>query len=138
MTPKRKSSKPPIVQAAVIHRRAVGHSKSKIARDLKMNRRTVDRILSDAEVHEFVERSKGVIFRALPDIAETYVAGAKDKFERAESALERLQVIPARQSDGGGLTLNNFVGIGTLGRPDARRVISEEPEATGSLERTVR
>jgi len=129
---KRKSNKPKAVQAAVIAKRVLGESQRQIAKDLGISRSTVGVILSEAELGQLVERSKAVIFSALPKIAETYVAGAAEKFERAESALERLNVIPTKGA-GGGLTLNNFIGIGSLARPDTRKPLLPEPKATGEL-----
>jgi DNA-binding transcriptional regulator LsrR (DeoR family) len=126
---KRKSKKAPVVQAAIIAKRVLGESQRQIAKDLGINRRTVGTILNDAEVHQLVERSKAVIFSALPEIAETYAKGAAESFERSESALERLKVIPTRDT-GGGLTLNNFIGIGNLRRPDVTKPVLPEPKAT--------
>ena len=126
---KRKSNKPKVVQAAVIAKRISGESQRQIAKDLGISRSTVGVILSEAELGQFIERSKAVIFSALPKIAETYAKGAAESFERAESTLERLKVIPTRDA-GGGLTLNNFIGIGNLPRPDARKAVLAKPKAT--------
>ena len=129
MKKKRKTNKAPAVQAAVAAKRASGQSKSQISRDLGISRNTVDVILSEAELSNFVERSKAVIFSALPKIAEVYARRAEETFQQAESTLERMKVIPTRET-GGGLTLNNFIGIGNLRRPDAGKPLLEEPKTT--------
>jgi hypothetical protein len=126
---KRKSNKSPAVSAAVIAKRIAGQSKRQIAKDLSIGRNTVTAILSDTELSQLVEQSKAVIFSALPKIAETYAKGAAESFERSESALERLKVIPTRDA-GGGFSINNFVGIGSLRRPDTRKPVLSEPKAT--------
>jgi DNA-binding transcriptional regulator LsrR (DeoR family) len=126
---KRKSNKPEVVQAAVIAKRVSGESQRQIAKDLGISRSTVGVILSEAELGQFVDRSKAVIFSALPKIAETYAKGAAESFERSESALERLKVIPTRDA-AGSVNFNNFIGIGNLRRPDDRKPVLPEPKAT--------
>jgi hypothetical protein len=127
---KRKSNKPKAVQAAVFVKRAAGESKRKIAKDLEISRNTVTAILDDTELNQFVERGKSIIFAAIPDAAIMYTKGAKEKFEHSESMLERLKVIPTRDAGNSGLTLNNFIGIGNLRRPDDRKPVLPEPKAT--------
>jgi len=134
---KRKSNKPPVVQAAVIAKRAAGSSINQIAKDLGINRRTVDTILDDAEVRNFVDRGKRKIFAACEAMADVYLKGAKKNYGEAKDFCERLKMIPARPDAVAGGNANLFIGIGNLPRPDFGKPVQPQPETTGSLARTV-
>jgi hypothetical protein len=126
---KRKSNKPKAVQAAVIAKRVLGDSQRRIAKDLGISRSTVGVILSEAELDQFVQHGKSGLAELIPDAVTTYGSGVKSNVDRAESFLERMRVLPAKESSGS-LTLNNFIGIGNLPRPDARKPLLSEPKAT--------
>jgi len=51
------SSKPPAVKAAVALKRGEGKSKAQIAREMRIDRETVARILAEPEISEAVEAS---------------------------------------------------------------------------------
>jgi hypothetical protein len=60
------SLKPPAVKAAVALKRGEGKSKSQIAREMKIDRETVTRILADPEINEAIEASRSRCVAMLP------------------------------------------------------------------------
>jgi len=64
--PKCTSRKAPQVQQAVIAKRLQGDSKRQIARDLDVNRRTVDRILSESQIEEAVAQGRSRLVEMVP------------------------------------------------------------------------
>lgn len=130
MSKKGKSAKSPVVQGAVIAKHLTGASKSQIARDLRIGRNTVYRILSEAEMNTFVEQGKSAMFELIPDAIAAYGTGVKADRVVAESHLERMKVLPVKETSAGGGTINNFIGIGSLARPDTRKPVLAEPKTT--------
>jgi hypothetical protein len=60
------SLKPPAVKAAVALKRGEGKSKAQIAREMRIDRETVTRILADPEIHEALEASRSRCVAMLP------------------------------------------------------------------------
>ena len=91
------SRKPAAVKAAVIARYVEGKQKAEIARELRIDRETVTRILNEPDILEAVEASRLRVLQLLP---------------KAERAVER-------QLDGGdgdlGLRLLEKSGVLSLG-----------------------
>lgn len=61
------SIKPPAVQALVIAKSLNGDSKRQIAEDLGIARDTVTKILSSAEIDQYVNEGKSELIRLIPD-----------------------------------------------------------------------
>ena len=64
------SRKPPIVETSVIARKISGDSNSKIARDLRIDRSTVTRILESSEFPRAVEYGQIRVHRIIPDTCD--------------------------------------------------------------------
>jgi hypothetical protein len=64
--PKGANTKAPQVQQAVISQRLQGDSKRKIARDLDIDRKTVDRILSESQIEEAVAQGRSRLVELVP------------------------------------------------------------------------
>jgi hypothetical protein len=64
--PKRKSTKPPVVQQAVIAKALIGATNSQIANDLDLDRGTVRAILSAAEIQQSIEIGRSDCIRMIP------------------------------------------------------------------------
>lgn len=126
---KKKSNKSEAVKGAVIAKHLSGDSNSQIARDLEVSRPTVIRILSEAEIDSFVQGGKASLIELIPTAVKTYGTALGSDPDRAESFLERLKVLPGKES-GGNVTLNNFIGIGSLPRPDSGKPVLAESKAT--------
>lgn len=60
------TKKAPQVQQAIIAKRLGGDSKRKIARDLDVNRKTVDRILSESQVEAAVAQGRTQLVEMVP------------------------------------------------------------------------
>lgn len=127
---KKKSTKSEAVKGAVIAKHVSGSSNSKISRDLGISRPTVIRILSEAEIDSLVQQGRSGLAELVPDAVKKYGGGVKSNVDRAESFLERMKVLPAREAAIGSNTINNFIGIGSLARPDTRKPVLEQPKAT--------
>lgn len=106
------------VQAMVIAKHLQGESNSQIARDLEIARTTVIKILSQSEIDEFVERGRSGLYELIPQAVKTYGGGVAENVDRAESFLERMKVLPSKVTEANGNTINNFIGIGNLPRPN--------------------
>jgi hypothetical protein len=63
---RRKSSKPPLVQQAVIANALLGASNLQIAKDLNIDRATVKRILSSTDIQHHIEIGRSDCVRMIP------------------------------------------------------------------------
>jgi hypothetical protein len=61
------STKSPAVKAAVMVKFAEGRSRAQIARELRIDRETVTRILSEPEIEEAIEQARARCIALLPD-----------------------------------------------------------------------
>src|SRR5271166_1358867 len=62
----RRSTKPPVVQAAIIARNALGDSKTDIARDLGISRQTVHSILNSSELEQTITAGRSRAVSLIP------------------------------------------------------------------------
>lgn len=69
---KRPSYKAPVQQTEVLARRMRGESKRKIAREMRLDRKTVTRILSTEEVDEKVARTRSMLLNVTDKMAKRY------------------------------------------------------------------
>jgi len=91
-----RSRKPQVVKTAVIAKSALGISNCQIARELKISRNTVQRILSEGEMSTLVQEGKSNLYECIPGAAEIYGSKVKSDPGEAKDFLERVTVPPAK------------------------------------------
>jgi len=123
---KGKSTKPEPVKAAVIARTVQGESKSKIARDLEIDRATVRRIIDASEISRIVEEGKSECYGMVPKSVSNIEAAVNQGDVKASfGILKGTGVLKNGNSNG------NQVHVGG---PTFTLVISDPEEAARLLE----
>lgn len=108
------STQAPVVETAVIAKRLAGESKSKISRDLEIDRSVVTRILNESEVDKLIGQSKSILYEALPDAARNIARAVQKSTGHAWELLDRTGVMPKQVA---GATTNVAVGVNLSGMP---------------------
>ena len=121
----RNSTKPPVLQAAVIAKYAEGRNKSQIAQDLGMHRNTVASILNDGEIQQYVQESRSRCVSLAPAAVDAIEYRIKEKMDGniALGLLRGVQVL-SNQSNPANVTNNFAVMIAQLNQAKSNESLS--------------
>lgn len=128
-----RSTKPPSVKAAVISGRINGNSKLQIARDLRMSKNTVNRILEEADLDALMEDGRLSTLRRVPQALQVLDVRLEKNSENAAIwLLDKCfdgKKIAGKQEPGLTLAIQNLMGNVTVqsGAQDQQKPLDVKP-----------
>jgi hypothetical protein len=113
------------VKGAIIAEYLTGETKSNICRNLKVSRPTIIKVLNEAEIDEYVRKTKSILMSGSPLAAQRIVKEAAKDHNVAFELLDRQGILIKQRENGAATQVNVALGFEGMAAPYVKE---EKPE----------